>query len=98
MAMLRVEGPDRGLVQRLAEQAARAMVEAGRSDPDFVVRGPAPAVIERVMDRYRFHVHARSGSSALVRTAVAAARDAIAPAAREARVRVLVDVDPVDMF
>ena len=98
MGMLRVEGADRALVERLAGQAARAMSEAGRSDPDFAVRGPAPALIERIKERYRFHVHARSTRSALVRAALDQGRGSIATAARASRVRVLVDVDPVDMF
>lgn len=98
MGMLRLEGADRALVERLAAQAARAMVEAGRSDPDFAVRGPAPALIERVMDRYRFHVHVRSVKSALVRGALDQGRSAVSQAARASRIRVLVDVDPVDMF
>ncbi len=98
MGMLRLEGADRGLVDRLAAQAARALVEAGRSDPDFAVRGPAPALIERIKDRYRFHVHVRSAKSSLVRSALAHARATVAPTARTSRIRVLVDVDPVDMF
>jgi primosomal protein N' (replication factor Y) len=98
MGMLRLEGADRALVERLAGQAARAMVEAGRSDPAFAVRGPAPALIERVMDRYRFHVHVRSVKSGLVRGALDQGRAAVSSAARASRIRVLVDVDPVDMF
>ncbi|MFN2376366.1 MAG: primosomal protein N' [Candidatus Binatia bacterium] len=98
MGMLRVEGAERALVERLTAQAARTLVEAGRTDPDFAVRGPAPALIERVKDRYRFHVHVRSVRSGLVRSALAHARAVIAPAARASRIRVLVDVDPVDMF
>ena len=62
------------MVERLAAQAARALVEAGASDPAFAVRGPAPALIERIKDRYRFHVHVRSVRSALVRAALAHAR------------------------
>ncbi len=98
MGMLRVEGAERALVERLCAQAARALVEAGRSDPGFAVRGPAPALIERIKDRYRFHVHVRSERSSLVRSALAEARSAISQVARASRVRVLVDVDPVDMF
>ena len=98
MGMIRIEGAERALVERLAFQAARALVEAGKEDPDFAVRGPAPALIERIKDRYRFHVHVRSKRSALVRGALAHARSVISQAARASRIRVLVDVDPVDMF
>lgn len=98
MGMLRIEGADRALAERLAAQAARALVEAGRDDPDFAVRGPAPALIERIKDRYRFHVHVRSVRSGLVRAALAHARRTVSQAARASRIRVLVDVDPVDMF
>lgn len=98
MGMLRLEGADRALVERLAAQATRAMMEAGASDPDFAVRGPAPALIERVQERYRFHVHVRSVRSGLVRSALSQGRAAVAAAARASRIRVLVDVDPVDMF
>lgn len=98
MGMIRLEGADRSLVERIAAQAARTLVAAGAGDPDFAVRGPAPAVIERVKDRYRFHVHVRSRSSSLVRAALSQARSAVAAVARASRIRVLVDVDPVDMF
>jgi len=98
MGMLRLEGPERPVVERLSEQAARAMAEAGAGDPSFVLRGPAPAVLERIKDRFRYHVHARAGRSSVVRQALARARVAVASEARVKRVRVLVDVDPVDMF
>lgn len=98
MGMLRLEGADRGATERVAAQAARAMAEAGASDPAFVVRGPAPAVIEKVKDRYRYHVHARAPRSTMVRHALSRARLAVSAAARSAGVRVLIDVDPVDMF
>ncbi|HEY2776113.1 MAG TPA: primosomal protein N' [Candidatus Binatia bacterium] len=98
MGMLRLEGAERSVVDRLAAQAARAMSECGRSDPAFAVRGPAPAVIERIKERYRFHVQVRSVHSTLVRAALAQGRASVAIAARASRVRVLADVDPVDMF
>jgi len=98
MGMLRLEGSDRQTVERLSGQAARAMAEAGSEDSAFQVRGPAPAVIERIKERYRFHVHVRSARSSLVRAALARGRDAVAAPARASRIRVLVDVDPVDMF
>ena len=98
MGLLRLEGADRGATERIAAQAARAMAEAGASDPAFVVRGPAPAVIEKVKDRYRYQVHARAPRSSIVRHALSRARSVVSVAARGAGVRVLVDVDPVDMF
>ena len=45
-----------------------------RAIPTSRCAGPAPALIERVKDRYRFHVHVRSVRSALVRAALAQAR------------------------
>jgi len=98
MGMLRLEGEDRQMVERLSAQAARAMMEAGTESGEIQVRGPAPALIERIKERYRFHVHVRSPRSALVRAALSRGRAAVSQAARASRIRVLVDVDPVDMF
>jgi primosomal protein N' (replication factor Y) (superfamily II helicase) len=98
MGMLRFEGAERSVVERIAAQAARAMVESATHESDLAVRGPAPALIERIKERYRFHVHVRSVRSGAVRHALSQGRAAAASAARVSRVRVLVDVDPVDMF
>src|SRR5205085_11164310 len=66
MGMLRLEGEDRQMVERLSAQAAGPMTDAGEEASQIQVRGPAPAVIERIKERYRFHVHVRSLRSALV--------------------------------
>ncbi|HYC54316.1 MAG TPA: primosomal protein N' [Candidatus Binatia bacterium] len=98
MGVLRVEGPERSTVERLSEQAARAM-QIGEPEADgFTVKGPSPATIERIQGRYRYRVMTWSPRASVVRHALLRGRAAIAQQARSAKVRVLVDVDPVDMF
>ncbi|MEZ4287118.1 MAG: primosomal protein N' [Polyangiales bacterium] len=76
--------------QRLADNA-RAIVEAHQLD--IVVRGPAPAPIEKIRGRYRYRVLLRSANRSELRRLTAALAhlvdEGVAPA------RVAIDVDPV---
>ncbi len=62
------------------------------------VLGPAPAPIERIKQRYRWQVVVKSGSLTAMRQALAAMRAKVAPLAERAEVRLMIDVDPVNML
>jgi primosomal protein N' (replication factor Y) len=99
MSMLRVEGPDQDLVHRLATAAVSKLdALAQKTDGALIVRGPAPAPIERVKDRYRYQIQLRSADAQLARHAAAQCRDQLASDARRAGIRLLVDIDAVDML
>jgi primosomal protein N' (replication factor Y) len=104
MALLRVEGADRAAAESMAGRAAEALMRLSseiqsKGDAEgLTVRGPAPAAIERIKDRYRFIVQVRSASGAVTRHAVLECRRLLEASARAARIRLLVDIDPVDMM
>jgi primosomal protein N' (replication factor Y) len=97
LVALRFEGPDLDRTGALAESLADR-VRAASAASGVVLRGPAPAPLERLRDRYRWQlIVSASGTRALhevVRTIQAAWR-----ASSEARtIRLIVDVDPVSML
>ncbi len=108
MAHLRFVSPDRIATERIATAAARMgeelLAAAGRAgvggyeEGAVMLRGPAPAVVERVKGKYRYHLQLRGERGTAVRRLAAEIRDRLAPRARKADVRILVDVDPVDML
>jgi primosomal protein N' (replication factor Y) len=103
MALLRVEGASRDAVVDLARAAGEALRGlAGKLDGDggrdIVVRGPAAAPIERIKGRFRYQVQVRSAQSSLVRHAAIECRRLFAAAARRRGVRLILDIDPVDML
>ncbi len=97
LVALRFEGPDFDRTGALAESLADRVREASRAS-GVLLRGPAPAPLERLRDRYRWQlILSATGTRALhevVRTIQAAWR-----ASSEARtIRLVVDVDPVSML
>jgi primosomal protein N' (replication factor Y) len=98
MALLRFEGKYADAVRDVAQVAAGSLMELARKSEGLVVRGPAPAPIERVKSRYRYQVQLRAPDAGRVRHAAFAARDALVQKAKKRGVRVLVDIDPVDML
>jgi primosomal protein N' (replication factor Y) len=98
MASLRVEGVALASVESLAEAVGRALRELARKTEGLIVRGPAPAPIERIRNRYRFQLQLRAADGRLVRHAAARARAAFREAARAEDLRLLVDIDPSDML
>ncbi len=98
MVLMRFEGADRNATEGVALQAARRAAALARSDPELLVRGPAPSAIERVKGRYRYQLQLRGPNGASARRAAAEARGAVDVQARGASVRVLIDVDPTDML
>jgi primosomal protein N' (replication factor Y) len=96
LVVLRVEGVDAGATEHAAGQlATSARASAGAA---IVVRGPAPAPLERLRGRFRWQVLL---ASSRVRHLHAFTRELLvawraSPAAR--RVRLVVDIDPVSML
>jgi primosomal protein N' (replication factor Y) len=99
MSLLRLEGPSEETVKRFAATAiAKLDALARKTDGALIVRGPAPSPIERVKNRYRYQIQLRSADVHLARHAAAECRGQLAADARRAGIRLLVDVDAVDML
>jgi primosomal protein N' (replication factor Y) len=97
LAMVRIEGAEPRLVRRLAEAAAKSLVKA--STPDAIrVLGPAPAPIERIKQRYRWQVMVKSRELNPMRSAIAAMRAEVGPAAERDGIFLAIDIDPVRMM
>jgi primosomal protein N' (replication factor Y) len=97
LAVLRLEGVDATATEEAATDLAtrgRALAAGG----SVRIRGPAPAPLERLRGRYRWHVLLSSASArdlhALLRPLLAAWRER--GAAR--KIRLVVDMDPVSML
>jgi primosomal protein N' (replication factor Y) len=98
MALLRFEGMRRESTEALAEAAGRSLRELARKTEGLIVRGPAPSPIERIKSRHRYQIQIRSSDGKLARHAASRARDAFRERARAEKIRLLVDVDPVEML
>jgi len=95
LVTLRVDGPDETGVERLAtELAGRARERAGE---DVVVLGPAPQPLARLRDRHRWHVLLKSADGRAVR-ALAAELLARAEEGAKGGLRVMADVDPIEVL
>ena len=78
---------------------ARRFAELMRKEPgELTILGPAPPVIARVRNQYRWQIIARSGHSARLRDAVRKVRRQWERAADNRRIHLKVDVDPVGMM
>ncbi len=97
LALVRVEGMDAARAGALAASAAAALARDAKPD-SMRVLGPAPAPIERIKGRYRFQVMLKAIELKNLRAALAAMRAQIAPRAARDRVRLAIDIDPVNML
>jgi primosomal protein N' (replication factor Y) len=95
IVVLRFEGASRSAVERIAEAATREV--AAIAPEGLRWRGPSPALVERVKERFRYKLELQSAHSGPLRTVADRARRQVTAAARKAGVRVLVDVDPQDL-
>jgi primosomal protein N' (replication factor Y) len=98
MALLRIEGTDLASVEKIAAAAARLLVKLAESGADLLVRGPAPAPIERRKRLYRYQVQLRARDGRLVRHGAAECRRLLIDQAKRDGVRVMLDIDPVNMM
>ncbi len=100
LALVRIESEDSPAAARIAAEAAAALKRAAASAGDGAIRvlGPAPAPIERLRGRYRFQVMVKSAALQEMRAALGAMRAALAPEAARAAVRLMIDIDPLNML
>ena len=92
MALVRVDSADEARARDAAERLAQiARKSAG---PRVDVLGPAPAPLPRLRNRYRFRFMVRSAERALMRPVLLA----VARTAVDRAVRVVIDIDPVNML
>ena len=96
LVTLRADGPDEAQV----EAAANALAErarAGAAAHDIQVLGPAPQALAKLRGRHRWHVLLKGASGAALRELAAAAlAQASEPGQRS--VRVMADVDPIEVL
>jgi primosomal protein N' (replication factor Y) len=97
LVMVRIEGADANLVNKIATQAAAILGRAAQPS-NLRVLGPAPAPIERIKQRYRWQIAIKSQDLKLMRAALATMRQQIAQSAEHAKVRVVIDIDPINMM
>jgi primosomal protein N' (replication factor Y) len=97
MALLRIEGADEHAVDDAASTAARSLARLAERTEGLTIRGPAPAPIEKRKGRYRYQIQLRAPDGRLVRHAAVECRRLLAERFRKAGVRLLSDIDPVDM-
>jgi primosomal protein N' (replication factor Y) len=96
LAALLFTGADEAEVERVATRAAEALA-APAETLGVEVLGPAPQALARLRGRYRWHLLLKSAHAAKVREAARLGLEAGEEAGR-ARVRVAVDVDPVEVL
>ena len=98
MALVKIEGPQPGQPGEIAAKVASALARAAKNDPTMRVLGPAPAPIERIKRRFRWQVMVKSQSLAAMRAALTAMRAEVTPLADRNEVRLMIDVDPINML
>ena len=96
LILVELRGSGEKKVEATAEEFYRRF---RRSSPATVLLGPAPAVISKIKDNYRWHiiikaVKANDPNSALVRRAVTRVVHELSSSSVYAGVRITVDVDP----
>ncbi|HKQ56252.1 MAG TPA: primosomal protein N' [Candidatus Eisenbacteria bacterium] len=97
LATLLLTGADEKQVERAAEMLADAI----RFDADanhVRVLGPAPQALARLRGRYRWHLLLKGDTSAAVRAVAARGLEWAESGERPSSVRVVADVDPVEVL
>lgn len=89
--LLRCEHPSRERAQQTAAACARL------NYPDVLVLGPMPAVIEKLRGRYRFQVMATSKTAQSLQAWLDKI-EALTSTPEIRKVRVLIDVDPMELM
>ncbi len=96
LVTLLVDGPDAGHVEAAATRLAGHMRESA-GEGDVTVLGPAPQPLARLRGRHRWHVLLKGADGRLLR-ALAASALALAEAPGGRSVRVIADVDPIEVL
>ncbi len=89
-------GKEEHAVERIAEAHAAAAREV--AGDDVTVLGPAPQALARLRGRHRWHVLLKGGDARRLRSTAQQALDAAAREPGPRSVKVIVDVDPVDVL
>jgi primosomal protein N' (replication factor Y) (superfamily II helicase) len=97
MALIRIEGEDSASVGSIAGKVASTLAHLAKPDTMRVL-GPAPAPIERIKQRYRWQVVLKSTGLNEMRAAIASMRSQVTPFADREKVRIGIDIDPVNML
>jgi primosomal protein N' (replication factor Y) len=97
LAALRLEGPDADRTGALAESLA-AQVRASCESSGVLLRGPAPAPLERLRGRYRWQLVLSSPGARALHEAIRAIQAAWRASSEGRTIRLVVDVDPVSML
>ena len=95
LAVLRLEGADPDRTAALAEALAR---HARGGDAEVLLRGPAPAPLERLRGRWRWQLVMSSASTARLHRAIGRVQTAWRASSEARTIRLVVDVDPVSML
>jgi len=96
LVTLLVDGPDEAQVEQAAGSLAdRARALAG--ERDVIVLGPAPQALSRLRGRYRWHVLLKGAAGAPLRE-IAAALLAESEKPGHGKVRLIADVDPIEVL
>jgi primosomal protein N' (replication factor Y) len=96
LVTLHADGPDEQEVEAAATAlAARAREQA--ADHDIQVLGPAPQALAKLRGRHRWHVLLKGASGAALRE-IAATALAQADQPGHRRVRIIADVDPIEVL
>jgi primosomal protein N' (replication factor Y) len=96
LVLIRLEAEDANAAQGAAEEVGRRARE--HAAETVVVRGPAPAPLERLRGRYRWHVMLASPHARALHQVVRAAVEGARTTRLLRGVRLVVDVDPVGML
>jgi primosomal protein N' (replication factor Y) len=95
LALVRIDAIEEAHAQGAAEHLAKlARKEGNKEGQRAEVLGPAPAPLLRLRNRYRYRFLVRSNDRAALRAALLA----VARAPSDRKVRVAIDVDPVNML
>lgn len=97
LAVLRFEGPDFERTGTCADRLA-AGARTVAAAQGVALRGPAPAPLERLRDRYRWQLVLTAASVRALHETLAALRAAWRASPDARTVRLIVDVDPVSML
>jgi primosomal protein N' (replication factor Y) (superfamily II helicase) len=97
LATLLLTGPDEAEVERAAEALAAAI--APETEKQSVrMLGPAPQALARLRGKYRWHLLLKAGSAPALRAVLARGLEWAEGKARPTSVRVVADVDPVEVL
>jgi primosomal protein N' (replication factor Y) len=100
MVCIRCEGRDgekvRDAIERMTERLVVNIRDVQRGLP--VILGPAPAPLERINGRERWHVLIKGEDRRVLHTVVRKTTEQLRAQIRAAGVRLVVDVDPYDML